>query len=476
MAENIWRWSACETAAAIRNGEISCLEAVEAALGRLESVNQSVNAVTIDLSESAVAQARQADEMVQAGRALGPLHGVPVTIKENVDQKGISNTNGVPAFAEVIADEHAPVVANLLKAGAIPVGRTNTPEFSLRWFTDNPLRGLTHNPWKRGVTPGGSSGGAAAAVALGIGDIAHGNDLGGSLRYPAYVCGQATIRPSLGRIPAFNPSAPAERPLGLQMMSVQGPIAREVRDVRVALKAMAARDPRDPLWVPAPLEGERPAEPLRVAVTKTPAGIPCDPGVASAIDAAADHLSRAGYAVEALDPPLVAEVAACWRAILTTEVRFGMEASIREHGSSDINAVYDSFQGVRAESDLAGFVAALSERVALQRRWNDFLERYPLVLAPVSQVPPYLQGEDLQGAERFRQMLDEQSMLYAVNLLGLPAAAVPTGLHEGVPMGVQIIGRRFREDLCLNAAQAIENAVGVLSKQLWEREVPTGDA
>ncbi len=469
MAEDIWRWSATETAAAIRGGRISCLEAVEAAIDRLQSVNQAVNAVTLDLSESARAQARRADDMVRSGVGLGPLHGVPVTIKENVDQKGVSNTNGVPAFADVIATEHAPVVANLLKAGAIPVGRTNTPEFSLRWFTDNPLRGMTHNPWKAGVTPGGSSGGAAAGVALGIGDIAHGNDLGGSLRYPAYACGLATIRPSLGRVPAFNPSAPAERPFGLQQMSVQGPIAREVRDVRLALSAMAAGDPRDPLWVPAPLQGPKPSEPLRVAVTKTPAGIPCDPAVAAAVDLAADHLARAGYAVEITDPPLVAEIAACWRAILTTDVRLGMEAAIREHGSADLNAVCDGYLGGHEECDLAGYGAALTERITLQRAWTQFLEDYPLVLAPVSQVPPYAQGEDLKGPERVRQMLDEQSMLYAVNLLGLPASSVPTGLHEGVPMGVQIISQRFREDLCLDAAQAIETAVGVLSQQLWDR-------
>jgi amidase len=192
MAENIWRWSASETAAAIRAGRITCSQAVEAAIDRLRAVNGRVNAVTLDLSEPALAAARRADEMAKSGVALGPLHGVPVTIKENVDQTGLPNPNGIPDFEKTIAPDNSPVVANLMKAGAIVVGRTNTPEFSLRWFTDNPLRGLTHNPWKEGVTPGGSSGGAAAAVALGIGDIAHGNDLGGSLRYPAYACGVAT--------------------------------------------------------------------------------------------------------------------------------------------------------------------------------------------------------------------------------------------------------------------------------------------
>jgi amidase len=249
-------------------------------------------------------------------------------------------------------------------------------------------------------------------------------------------------------------------------MSVQGPIAREVRDVRLGLAAMAQADPRDPWWVPAPLEGPRPAAPIRVAITKEPAGVACAPGVAAAIDAAAGHLSDAGYAVQELDPPSVAEIAACWRRILFTDTRVMMEAAIREHGSPDINAVYDGYRASVDAPDFDGHVRALARRTGLLRAWSVFMQDHPLVLAPVSQVPPFPQGEDLKGPERLGQMLDEQSMLYAVNLLGLPAAAVSTGFQEGVPIGVQIIGPRFREDLCLDAAQAIENAVGILAHQL----------
>jgi len=469
MTDPIWRWSATETAAAIRSGRITCTEAVEAALGRMGEVNGAVNAVTLDLSEEARVQAREADATVRAGTALGALHGVPVTCKENVDHKGLPNPNGIPAYESVIAPDHSPVVANLLKAGAIVIGRTNTPEFSLRWFTDNPLRGRTDNPWNQDVTPGGSSGGAAASVALGVGAIAHGSDLGGSLRYPAYACGVATIRPSLGRVPAYNPSAPEERPLTLQLMSVQGPIAREVRDVRLALAAMAAPDPRDPWWVPASLEGSRLPGPIRVAVTTSPAGVPCHPAVAAAIDAAAGHLSDAGYAVEAVDPPLVEEIAAAWRTLVFTDTRIASEAAIREHGSADINRVYDGFKASAPVMDMEAYIRALADRTRLLRAWSLFMEDFPLVLAPVSQVPPFPQGEDLLGEARLVRMLDEQSMLYGVNLLGLPASAVPTGLHDGVPLGVQIVGRRFREDMCLDAAQAIEDRVGVLAHRLWEQ-------
>ncbi len=235
---------------------------------------------------------------------------------------------------------------------------------------------------------------------------------------------------------------------------------------------------------PAPLEGARLTAPIRVALTEEPAGVPCHPSVAQALDIAAQHLDiaaqhldiaaqhleRAGYAVEAVDPPLAADIAACWRNLLMTDTRVMTAAAVREHGSGEINQILDGYMAASQILDLDGYIHALADRTRLLRAWSVFMETYPLVLAPVSQVPPFHQHEDLQGAERVRQMLDEQSMLYGVNLFGLPAAAVPMGVVDGVPMGVQVIGPRFREDLCLDAAQAIETAVGVLAHQLWERE------
>src|SRR5204862_8137167 len=200
------------------------------------------------------------------GDELGPLHGVPVTIKENVDQQGFATANGVVAFQNVIAAEDSPAVANWKRAGAIILGRTNTPAFSFRLDTVNDLRGRTYNPWSRTRTPGGSSGGAASSVAAGITPLAHGTDIAGSVRFPAYCCGLAGIRPSFGRVPSYNPSQAVERSLSSQLMSVQGPLARSVADVRLGLGAMAARDSRDPWWTGAPLDGPPPALPVRVAV------------------------------------------------------------------------------------------------------------------------------------------------------------------------------------------------------------------
>ena len=464
----IWQMSAVETAEATRAGRLSCTEVAEAHCERFEAVNPALNAVTVDLRDRALSTARARDEAFRAGTPAGPLHGVPVTIKENVDQTGESTPNGVAGLANVIAPDDSPVVRNLERAGAVVIGRTNTPEYSFRAFTDNPLRGLTRNPWDpEGVTCGGSSGGAAASVAAGVGAIAHGNDIGGSLRIPAYCCGCATVRPTLGRVPAYNPSQAEERALLMQMMSVQGPIAREVRDVRLALAAMAAADPRDPLWVPAPLEGPPLPRPVRVAVAECEA----HPAVRAALDGAANALADSGYAVEAAEPPEIEHMKEVWFRIIFADFRVTMEESVRRLGSPEINRIVDGYfemarGGVPAVGD---YVRDLAERNRLLRTWNLFLEEFPLVLAPVSTEPPFLVNDDLEGPERVREIFDSLRYTSAMNLVGLPSVAVPTGLHEGAPMGVQIVGRRYREDTCLAAADAIERSAGVLSERLWAR-------
>jgi amidase len=263
MRTDLWTWDATTMAAAIASREVSSREVVAACLDRMAAVNPRLNAVTVDLGEEALAAADRADAAVARSDGLGPLHGVPIAIKENVDQAGAATANGVVAFRDLIAAEDSPVVANLRAAGAVIIGRTNTPAFSFRLDTDNALRGRTSNPWSATHTPGGSSGGASAAVAAGVVPIAHGNDIAGSIRFPAYACGLAGLRPSFGRVPAFNATATAERSPSSQLLSVQGPIARTVRDLRLALQVMSARDARDPWWVPAPLEGAAPDRPDR---------------------------------------------------------------------------------------------------------------------------------------------------------------------------------------------------------------------
>jgi amidase len=226
----LWQKGAVEIAAGIREKRFTCSEVMESVVERIRALNPKLNAIVIDLTDQALAEAVAADRLLPTLTAPGPLFGVPVTIKVNVDQEGQATTNGLPALANLIAPSDSPIVRNLRRAGAIIVGRTNTPEVSMRLTTVNPLHGRTVNPWDREASPGGSSGGAGVGAAAGFGPVHHGNDIGGSLRFPAFANGVATLKPTPGRVPAFNPSATVERGPLAQLTSVQGVIARSVGD------------------------------------------------------------------------------------------------------------------------------------------------------------------------------------------------------------------------------------------------------
>ena len=470
MAELFWQASACDLAEAIARRRVSCVEVMESVVGRIRARNPALNAIVFDATDEALAEARRADEAVASGRPRGPLHGVPVTVKENVDQRGKPTPNGLAALANVIAPDDAPVVANLRRAGAIIEGRTNTPELSMRATTDNPLHGRTLNPWHPDASPGGSSGGAGAAAAAGFGPIHHGNDIGGSLRFPAFSCGLATVKPTPGRIPAFNPSATAERGLLAQLMSVQGAICREVRDVRLATRVMAARDARDPWWVPAPFDGEPVESPIRVAFTRNAHGYPMHADIAAALERAAGWLSAAGYAVEAVEPPPITEPARAWFSVAVAEMQALLYPLARQHGSPTIQRIFEWYAQMSPVVDAAGYMTGLADRTRMTRQWSVFLEEYPLVLTPFFMRPTYPWNYDAQGFAQTKDLFDAAIYSFGINYLGLPAGVVPVGLVDGLPAGIQIVGRRFREDLILDAMAAIEREVGVLAHTLWARE------
>lgn len=470
MADELWKLSAVELAELTRCREISAEEAIQSSVDRMREANGSVNAVTRDCGDEALQTARALDaSAANTSMELPPLFGVPATIKDNIDVAGQSTPNGLKALDGLIAESDSPVTRNLKRNGAIIIGRTNAPEFSYRYFTDNPLFGMTLNPWDKELTPGGSSGGASAAAALGFGPIHHGNDLGGSLRYPAYCCGVATIRPTLGRVPAFNGTNAAERPALITIMSVQGTIAREVRDVRLGTRIMAEHDPRDPWWVPAPFEGPRPDGPIKVALTRAPSGFDIDAGVARALDQAARWLEDAGYVVEEADPPHVTEVQQLWRDLIMTETETLSRAAMDDMGSEAIHNAVGAMTSLSTVRDLEGYLRGMGDRTRVLRDWLVFMEDYPLVLSPLSLQPAFPQNADQHGTQRMSEIMDAQIHMSNMNFLGLPAAVVPVGLENGVPIGVQIAGSRYREDLCLDAAETIEANVGVLVHQLWDR-------
>jgi len=462
MSDELWRWDAVRLAQAIRTRVVSSREAVAACLARLEAVNPRVNAVVETLAEEALTLAEGADRELAKGNPIAPLHGVPFTTKINTDQKGCATTNGVAAFASLIAHEDSPSIANLRRAGAIAIGRTNAPEFSWRWFTDNELYGETINPWNRARTCGGSSGGGAVAVATGMCPLAQGSDFGGSIRHPALCCGIAGLRPTLGRVPAYNATT-GDRPITAQFMAVHGPLARRVGDLRLGLAAMAAGDVRDPWWVPAPLAGAAPATPIRVALVDASRRPGLDPAIADALEQAANWLQDAGYVVEQAAPPSIEEAAHLWSTLVLNEAKLGMISHINQHGSAAIRKTGALMVAQAPPIDFPAFLKALGRRATVLREWQLFFERYPLVLMPVCREPAFELGLDQRDDAAMKRIFDAMTPILAPAVLGLPCVAVPTGVRNNIPLGVQLVAARFREDLCLDAAEIIEDRAGALT-------------
>lgn len=469
MSEELWQKSALEISAGIRGKRFSCSEVMISTVQRIRVLNPKLNAIVADLNDQALAAAAAADRMLPSLAKPGPLFGVPVTIKVNTDQEGQASTNGLPALANLIAPADAPVVRNLRHAGAIIVGRTNTPELSMRVTTVNPLHGRTLNPWNSDASPGGSSGGAGVAAAAGFGAIHHGTDIGGSLRYPAFANGVVTIKPTQGRLPAFNPSATAERGLLIQLTIANGAIARTVADVRLATRVMAGGDPRDPWWVPAPFDGEPLQKPIRIAVTRNSHGYPMHPGISHLIERAAGYLRDAGYEIVETEPPSIMEPARCWLSVLLTELKANLEPALNQYGSDDLRRIFGWYYEIGKLVECADYRSGLADRTRLMRHWSVFLDDYPLVLSPFLMRPVCPWNYDAQGLEQLKDLFDALVYSYGINYLGLPAGVVPVDWIEGVPAGVQLVGRRFREDLILDAMAEIEQRAGCLFQQLWAR-------
>jgi amidase len=463
----LWQASACDIADAVASGDLTCEAAVGAAVERMRATNGHLNAVVDDLGEQAMADAAAADKALADGQPAGPLQGVAVTIKENVDQTGRATPNGVVAFKDIIAPGDAPLVKNLKNAGAIVIGRTNTPEFSFRATTVNELHGRTFSPWNDWVSSGGSSGGASSAVMAGMGAIAHGNDIGGSLRFPAYCTGSATVKPGLGRTPAWNPSQSAERGLLAQLMSVQGVICREVRDVRRGMQAMIAYDPHDPWQVPMPWEGPAAEGPLKVALTREMFQFEMSPAVAKAMDHAASALSDAGYEIVEIDPPSIREIGDEAQKCLFGEVLTLLGDDIEKYGSDEIKAIFKTYEGMFTPYFGEDLLRGMAKRSHYIRQWNLFLADYPLVLTPFLPGPPFKWDRDTEGEEGVSEVLGSALYSYSMNYMGLPAGNIPAHFADGLPIGVQIVGRRFREDMILDACEVVEARAGLMAERLW---------
>jgi amidase len=453
IMSKLWQLSASQIASGVRSRKYSAEEVAKAHLERLSEVNGMLNAVVDEFPDEVLSEAKKVDAQVAKGEDPGPLCGVPVTIKVNTDQKGHANTNGLVILKDLIADSDSPVVSNIRKAGGVIVGRTNTPAFSLRWFTNNNLHGHTYNPHDRTITPGGSSGGAASAVASGICAIGHGTDIGGSIRYPAYACGVHGLRPTLGRIPAYNASG-AERHIGGQIMAVSGPIARTMADIRIGLEAMMAHDARDPWWVPVPLDlGEFPR---RAALTIAPEGLAVAPEVKKALLDAAKQLEAEGWIVEEVECPPFRQPAEINAQLWMAEMRRAAIPAFKKEAEAASMFVFEHMTSRSDPIDADGLLDALQARSALVRQWQVFMEKYPVLLCPVSGELPFRDQQDVQSDEAFEAIMEAQLTQLGLPLIGLPGLSVATGLVGKSPVGVQLIAGRYREDVLLEAGAAIE--------------------
>ncbi|MHA6203565.1 amidase family protein [Dyella soli] len=450
----LWRKSASELAGLVRSREVSAREVAEDALRRLHAVNPRINAIVESRPDEVLQQADQVDAALSRGDNPGPLAGVPVTVKINTDAEGYATTNGSHLQEQLIARSNSPAVDHLLRAGAVMLGRSNSPTFALRWFTSNLIHGKTLNPRDARLTPGGSSGGGAAAVASGVGSIALGTDIGGSLRHPAYACGIHGLRPSFGRVPAYNASSP-ERGIGPQLMSATGPMARTIQDIALGLSVMSAADLRDPWYIHLPLIG--PAMPRHAALCLRPGGMAIAPEVEAALWDARERLTDAGWQVEEIhDTPSVTEAAEIQEHLWLGDGFANLVAAVERDGDPGARVVVEGVRDHVAALAPDAVAKALVRRATAAREWQLFFARHPVLLVPVSAELPFPDDLDLQGPEGFRRVWDAQLLLRAFPAVGLPGLAVATGSANGTPVGVQLVSARFREDLCLLAGADIE--------------------
>lgn len=444
----LWGLGVRDLISGLQAREFSATEVVEAHLGRISECQPVVNALSEVWADEALVLAQQADRDLREGHAAGPLHGVPFTVKANIDRQGAATTHGVVALREAVAAADAPSVASLLRAGAIPIAQSNMPDFAFRWHTESSAHGVTINPWNPSVTAGGSSGGGAVACATGMAPFGLGNDTGGSLRQPAQCCGVASLRPTMGRIADAAATVPTP---GLQTLTAQGVLARDVADVATIFPVLLDVDPRDPYFAPVAFDAPI-ATPRRFCVYSGSA--PLDPAAAAGLQRAADALVDAGYERVDASPPRVRTAAELWMDIIGADLRHQWSRLSPLLGAPTVSFL-ESFLALTEPLDIDRLLMANTERYALGREWSMFLHDIPLVVTPVSSRQAFAVGFDTEPSN-VSVLLHDLECLVAINLLGLPAAVAGTGLADGLPQAVQVVAPRYREDLCLGAAGVIE--------------------
>jgi amidase len=449
--QQIMNLSATALARAIRAKEISSTELVHACLKRIEEVNPKLNAVVQLAGDRALAEAAAADRALMRGEIRGPLHGIPVTIKDSLDTAGIVTTGGTKGRAGFVPEKDATVVQRLRAAGVILLGKTNTSELTLSYETDNLIYGRTNNPYDLSRSPGGSSGGAAAIVAAGGSVLDMGSDYGGSLRYPAHCCGIATIRPTSGRVPRTGHVLP----FGGALDSLQqiGPMVRYVEDLILLLPLIAGPDYKDPAMVPMPLKDPEKVNPegLRVAFHVHNGIASPVPAIEKAVRDAALFLERQGCILTEVRPDGIELSYDLMIRLLSADGGASIRRLLREAGTEEHGLPW---LGLAEPVDAISRDSLMMEWSRFQSRMLHFFRDYDLILSPVNAQAALPHGS-------FGPELEAFSYTMTYNLTGWPAAVVRAGTSaEGLPAGVQIIAHPWREDVALAAAGLIEKALG----------------
>jgi Asp-tRNA(Asn)/Glu-tRNA(Gln) amidotransferase A subunit family amidase len=466
--DDITYLSAVFMAEQIRRKRISPVELIDTHLAKIEKLNPTLNAFVHLDPDRARQAARKAEAAVLAGSPLGPLHGVPISIKSSMEVAGLRCEAGTRLRAGFVAKQDAPLVSRLKKAGAIVLGATNTPELLMAWETDNLLYGRTNSPWDLDRTPGGSSGGEAAAIAAGLSAGGVGSDGGGSIRVPAHFSGICGLKPTPGRIPATGHYPASAGPFAL--LGVIGPMARTVADLKVLFEAMQGPDDGDTCSAPVPLHWptEDEIKKLRIGYFEDDGRTPVTPETRAAVRTAAEALRHAGFQVDAFRPQGLEEARLLWHKFFVVAGGMLIRPMVkgREQDLSPILSQFLEWSAAEKPHTGEALLDAWIRRDAARAQFFAEMQKYSILLCPAAAIPAFRHGErhwTIDG--KTVQYLDAWSYTEWFNLLGNPAAVVPVGQSpEGLPIGVQIVGRPWQEEQVLSVAELLEEDCGA-----WRR-------
>ena len=427
--KELWKMGASALAKLSKAGDVSCVEIINAHLERIDQINSDVNAITLILKDVALKIAKRYDDDPNKYSDL-PLLGVPFTVKENIDFLKTPTTNGVPYLAHSMPSRNDPIVNRMIEAGAIPIGRTNLPEMGMRLDTDNPLRGRTFNPWNKALTPGGSSGGDGVAIATGMTPFGLGNDIGGSLRNPAYCNGICAIKPSAGIIPW----APSIEPIDMGIPRIflsNGPMTRSIEDLEIGLSILAGRDLNDPDSIDSPKAQMKPANPKAAFITSIDDNISFPSATSKAIEKATQTLRAEGWMIEEVVPPELERVHQVWQSILRPLI----QSLPREIFKKETADYLDRFE---SSSNYLSLEEALIERQRLRRLWSDFFSVYHVCIGPTWCNLPWPIDSDLDPENGNEVLRKSFAFIAPGNCLGIPSVSMPMGIANNLPTGIQI--------------------------------------